>query len=385
MNGTREGSGPMHREALTKPDGRGLWLYSREPMHGPFDAPAPPGPPVVANSELRWHPLRGEWVAYASHRQERTFLPPPDWDPLAPMKPGGHPTELPGGDWQVAVFENRFPALSPRAPEPPHEIVGTRAGRGACEVVVYTPSANGSIADLEAVHLELLIDVWADRCEELGARKEIEYVMPFENRGAEVGATLHHPHGQIYAYPVVPPIPARELELMKRHWVHHGEGLLARHLKEELEEDRRILFAGEHVVAFVPVFARYPYEVWIAPRRAAPRLAALDRAQRADLGRALCEVVHRYDGVRPGPFPYVMVIHQAPSDGEPHPEAHVHFEFYPPYRTAERLKYLAGTEIGAGFFTNDALPEAKAEELKAVTVGRDDGRRPSLAGRKRPR
>ena len=384
MNAKREESGPVHREALTKPDGRGLWLYSREPMHGPFDAPVPPGPPVVAKSEIRWHPLRGEWVAYASHRQERTFLPPPDWDPLAPTRPGGEPTELPSGDWQVAVFENRFPALSAHAPEPEHEIVDTRAGRGACEVVVYTPAGSGSIADLDAAHLELLIDVWADRCEELGRRSEIAYVMPFENRGAEVGATLHHPHGQIYAYPVVPPIPAREQELMKRFWVHHGKGLLAHHLEKELEEERRVLYAGEQVVAFVPVFARYPYEVWIAPRTAAPRLSALDRAQRVDLARALRDVVLRYDGVRPGPFPYVMVIHAAPSDGEPHPESHVHFEFYPPYRTRERLKYLAGTEIGAGFFTNDALPEAKAEELKAVTVARSEERSSSLSGRKRP-
>jgi len=356
----------MNRHDLVKPDGRSLLLYSEGEMHGPFEAPAPPGPPISAHSELRWHPLRGEWVAYAAHRQERTFLPPADWDPLAPTRPGAEPTELPGGDWQVAVFENRFPTLTPESPRPPHGIVDVRPGVGACEVVVYTPRASGSIADLPPGHLELLIDVWADRTAELGARREIAYVMPFENRGAEVGATLHHPHGQIYAYPFVPPIPARELELMKRCRLHHGTGLLERHLERELAEDRRVLYAGQHVITFVPAFARYPYEAWIAPRRAAPTLAALDRAERADLAHALRDLVLRYDGIRPGPFPYVMVIHQAPCDDEPHPEAHVHFEFYPPYRTPQRLKYLAGTEIGAGLFTNDALPEAKADELKAV-------------------
>ncbi len=360
----------MNRRELTKSDGRRLLLYAEHEMHGPFDAPSPPGPPVSAHSELRWHPLRGEWVAYAAHRQERTFLPPADWDPLAPTRPGHDPTELPGGDWQVAVFENRFPALTPQAPEPPGEIVATRAGIGACEVVVYTPSATGSLADLPLRHLELLLEVWADRTRELGERSEIAYVMPFENRGAEVGATLHHPHGQIYAYPFVPPIPAREIENMERCWLEHGEGLLERHLRRELAEDRRVLYTGEHAVAFVPAFARYPYEVWVAPRRPAPSLVALERAQRADLARALHDLVLRYDGIRPGPFPYIMAIHQAPTDGAPHPEAHVHFEFCPAYRSPERLKYLAGTEIGAGLFTNDALPEAKADELKAVVPGR---------------
>jgi UDPglucose--hexose-1-phosphate uridylyltransferase len=356
----------MTKRRLLKPDGRAVWLYAAGPIPGDIEAPAPRGGPVVARPELRWHPYRGEWVDYAGHRQERTFLPPPDYDPLAPTKPGGEPTELPAGPWDVAVFENRFPSLVAGAPEPAPELVPTRPGRGACEVVVYTQEGAGGLADLDDARVEMLIDVWADRTSELGARPEVQYVMPFENRGVEVGATLQHPHGQIYAYPFVPPIPARELEEERRHRDRSGRGLLEEHVEAELRDGRRVLFAGDHVVAFVPIFARYPYEVWIATRAPVPSLTAVDSRQRAELARALRSVVGQYDALRGTPFPYVMVFHQAPTDGAPHAEAHLHVEFYPPYRTPDRLKYLAGTEIGAGMFTNDALPEAKAAELRAA-------------------
>jgi len=355
----------MHRQRLKKSDGRQLLLYSTEPLDGITEAPQPAGEQVHANSHLRWHPLRAEWVAYAQHRQERTFLPPAGWDPLAPTRPGHEPTELPAGSWHVAVFENRFPSLDRNAQQAPESIVQTAPGYGECEVVVYTQAPTGGLADLAPDDLELLIEVWADRIEELGARDGIEYVMPFENRGVEVGATLQHPHGQIYAYPFVPPIPARELAEQLAYHETHGRGLLEDLIEAEMVENSRVLFATDTIAAFVPAFARYPYEVWIAPRAPVPALSELDSRQRADLGCALRDVLRRYDAVRGAPFPYVMVIHQRPTDGAPHPEAHVHFEFYPQYRSPERLKFLAGTEIGAGMFTNDALPEAKAAELLA--------------------
>jgi UDPglucose--hexose-1-phosphate uridylyltransferase len=362
----------IHRRRLVKPDGRALVLYAGQPLPDDLVAPQPSGPPVVATPHLRWHPFRAEWVDYAGHRQERTFLPPPDWDPLAPTAPGGEPTELPAGPWQVAVFENRFPSLAPRPPAAPPGIVATRPGHGICEVVVYTQERQGGLGDLPLHQIELLVHVWAERTAELGARDGIEYVMPFENRGVEVGATLHHPHGQIYAYPLVPPIPARELEQQRAHLERHGRGLLEQHIEAELQDGRRMLYEGESMVAFVPAFARYPYEVWIAPRAARPDLPSLDARERADLARALKTVVLRFDGLFGSPFPYVMVFHQAPTDGAAHPEAHLHAEFYPPYRSRGRLKYLAGTEIGAGLFTNDALPEAKAAELRAVSVSLEE-------------
>jgi UDPglucose--hexose-1-phosphate uridylyltransferase len=362
----------MHILRLTKPDGRPLLLYAREPLPATLEAPSPNPTPLNPNSHLRWHPLRGEWVAYAAHRQNRTFLPPPEYNPLAPSRDAENPTEVPEGPWDVAVFENMFPTLTPLAHEPPATIVETRPGLGACEVVVFTQDATSSLGALPLAHLELLLDVWAHRYVELGRREDVQYVFPFENRGVEVGVTLHHPHGQIYAYPFVPPIPARELAEQHAYRERTGRGLLEDHLRAELEEGpQRFVYSGDHVVALVPVCARYPYEVWIAPLRGAPSIADLTPPERADFARALKTVLLKYDGLWQRPFPYIMVFHQAPTDGRAHPEAHLHIEFYPAYRMPNRLKFLAGSEAGAGVFTADTLPDAKAAELRAVEISLD--------------
>lgn len=362
----------MHRLHLIKPDGRSLWLYSRSPLPASLTAPASGSQPASPDSHLRWHPLRGEWVAYASHRQHRTFLPPPEWNPLAPMTDPAVPTELPAGPWEAAVFENLFPTLSGRAGPPPPSIVETRPGHGACEVVVFTQDPSTSLGRLPLDRVALVLDVWADRCEELGRRDDVAYVFPFENRGVEVGVTLHHPHGQIYAYPFVPPVAARELEQQAAFHEREGRGLLQDLLERELDDgERRVIYRGRHAVALVPVCARYPYEVWIAPLRAAPALPDLTAEERLDVARALKTVLLKYDALWQRPFPYILVVHQAPTDGRPHPEAHVHIEIYPAYRMPGRLKYLAGSEVGAGVFTADTLPEEKARELQAVEVSLD--------------
>ena len=358
----------MHKQTLYKSDGRALILYAHHEMRPPATAPSPAGGGDSANPHMRWHPLRGEWVAYAAHRQNRTFLPPADFNPLAPTTDPANPTELPAGDYEVAVFENRFPTFTLQAHDPPAATVETRPARGVCEVVVFTQDSGSSLGTLPLERIELVVDVWADRYSELGAKPDVQYVMPFENRGVEVGVTLHHPHGQIYAYPFVPPEAARELNAQREYLLQRARGLLEDLIAAELQDGRRLLYEGSHVVAFVPVCARYPYEVWIAPRRPAPSLAALGQDERRDFARALKTVLLKYDALWSRPFPYVMVFHQAPTDGEPHPEAHVHIEFYPPYRMPGRLKYLAGSELGAGAFTADTLPETKAAELRAVEV-----------------
>jgi UDPglucose--hexose-1-phosphate uridylyltransferase len=356
----------MEKLALTKPDGRPLLLYAREPIP-PVAPVSPAGDRPAARNHLRWHPLRGEWVAYATHRQDRTFLPA-DFNPLAPTTDPARPTELPAGRYDVAVFENLFPTLSLSAPDPAGALVDTRPGRGVCEVVVFTQDPRATLGGLPLPHLELLFEVWADRYAELGARPEVRYVFPFENRGVEVGVTLTHPHGQIYAYPFVPPIPARELQMQAAHRETHGRGLLEDLIAAELAEGTRTIYVGERAAAFLPVCARWAYEVWVAPRRAVPSLPELDAADRADLARALKTVLLKYDALWGRPFPYVLVFHQAPTDAREHPEAHLHIEIYPAYRKRDRLKYLAGSELGAGAFTADTLPEEKAAELRAVEV-----------------
>ncbi len=189
----------MYKRRLTKADGRALLLYSREAPPSAAAAPSPAGAGTPPNAHLRWHPLRAEWVAYASHRQYRTFLPPPEYNPLAPTTDPANPTEVPAGTWDVAVFENLFPTLTMAAHDPPPLSVATAPGKGVCEVVVFTQEATSSLGRLPLWHLELLIEVWGDRYTELAAIPEVQYVYPFENRGIEVGVTLHHPHGQLFA------------------------------------------------------------------------------------------------------------------------------------------------------------------------------------------
>ncbi len=361
----------MHRRELIKPDGRALTLYAHVPLPDTMVAPSPSAARHEPNAHLRWHPLRGEWVAYAGHRQNRTFLPPAEFNPLAVTVDAQHPTELPAGPWEVAVFENLFPAFAATSHDPPSLGVPTKPARGVCEVVVFTQDANASLGVLPLARLELIVDVWADRYEQLGARPDVQYVFPFENRGVEVGVTLHHPHGQIYAYPFVPPVAARELDEQHAYLQHHGRGLVADMVALELGEAVRLVYAGPHVAAFMPICARYSYEVWIAPVRPAPSFAALTPDERRDFARALKTVLMKYDGLWNRPLPYIMAFHQAPTDGREHPEAHLHAEIYPAYRMQGRVKYLAGSEIGAGVFTADTVPEEKVQELQAVQVDVD--------------
>jgi UDPglucose--hexose-1-phosphate uridylyltransferase len=359
----------MHKRELRKADGRSLVLYSRWPISDAIVAPGLPESAsnrVPPNPHLRWHPFRAEWVAYATGRQHRTFLP--DANPLAATTDSARPTELPAGNYDVAVFENLFPALVAEAHDPPEELVETRPAQGSAEVMVFTQDPSASLGTLPLEHLELIIEVWADRYRVLGARDDVQYVYPFENRGVEVGVTLQHPHGQIFAYPFVPPIPARELEQQRQYFERHGRGLLEDLIARELTDGRRIVCESGESVAFLPAWARYSYEVWVAPKSAVPSLADFSPKGRSDFARVLKTVLLKFDALWHRPFPYVMAMHQAPTDGRLHPEAHLHIEFYPAYRMEGRLKYLAGSELGAGMFTADTIPEEKARELRDVAV-----------------
>jgi UDPglucose--hexose-1-phosphate uridylyltransferase len=358
----------MYSQTLRKLDGRLLTLYSQRPIAAGIIAPSPSQEAIQANPHLRWHPLRGEWVVYASHRQERTFMPPPEYNPLAPTKDPTVPTELPAGDYDIAVFENRFPSMIPSATNAPPAIVDTLPANGACEVVVFTQDPQASLSSLPLSHLELLLQVWGDRTRIISEHPQIQYILPFENKGVEVGVTLHHPHGQIYAYPFVPPVPACMGACQLDYYQQHQRGLLQDLIQKEIVDDQRVLYQDPWAIAFVPVCARYPYEVWIAPIEPVANFLDLTPEQRAGLARALKTVTLKYDGLWQRSFPYLMAWFQAPVNGEPHPEWHLHAEFYPPYRTADKLKYLAGTELAAGMFANDALPEEKAKELQAIGV-----------------
>lgn len=358
----------MYSVDLTKPDGRSLTLYSQRPITNYANAPSPTNEPTNPNPHLRWHPLRGEWVAYAAFRQNRPFLPPPQYNPLAVSTDPANPTELPEGDYEVAVFDNRFPSLALSSSSPPSLAVETAPATGHCEVVVFTQDPGAALHSLGVERIKLLFDVWADRTERAAGTGKIRYVMPFENKGPEVGVTLHHPHGQIYAYPFVPPVPERMLENEHAYFVQHKSSLLCDMAKSELEDGRRIVYRTEHAVAFVPACARYPYEVWVMPIAPVQSFTGLSAAQKHDLALCVTAVLRKYEGLWQRPFPYLMAWYQAPTDGLPHSETQLHAQFYPPYRTRDRLKYLAGTEIGAGMFAMDVLPEEKAAELQQVSI-----------------
>ncbi len=301
--------------------------------------------------ELRFDELRGEWIDYAIHRQERTFLPSEEHCPLCPTRPGHPPTEIPLPAFEIAVFENRFPAFE--------------APRGAAEVVVYTDEHHGSLAALPAERAQALMWVWQHRYAELGARADVEYVLIFENRGVEVGVTLHHPHGQIYAYPFLPPVPAGELAADARLGGCTPCVLAAR----EAAEGVRVVYENAHVLAYVPRAARWPFEAHVVLRAHRASLLACEPAELDALAAALQALTRGYDALFARPFPYVMAVHQAPTGGGAAGRGHLHVELYPPLRTADKLKYLAGSEQGGGVFIVDALPEESAAALREA-IGR---------------
>jgi UDPglucose--hexose-1-phosphate uridylyltransferase len=295
-------------------------------------------------------------------------MPPKDYCPLCPTEEGGFPTEMPT-DYDMAVFENKFPSLQQQPPVP--DIAGTefypvRSAEGICEVVLYSSEHETTLAQMPSSKYLKLVKVWKDRYIELGQRPEVEYVFIFENKGVEVGVTLHHPHGQIYAYPFVPPIPEKELQSSKAYLDTHGQCLFCKMLEEELQDGRRIVAENRSFVAFVPFFARYPYELHISARNHCPSLAHFGTQEEEDLAAILQLVLCKYDQVFARSFPYIMVIHQQPTNGTGEAYSHFHIEFYPPLRAQDRLKYLAGSEAGAGTFINDTIPEDKARELREL-------------------
>ncbi|HKP70912.1 MAG TPA: galactose-1-phosphate uridylyltransferase [Pyrinomonadaceae bacterium] len=320
-------------------------------------------------SELRFNPLLGEWLATATHRQDRTFLPPPDYCPLCPTKPGGHPTEVPEPTYDLVAFENRFPSLKPNPDAPAIEADGiyeVEPSKGVCEVVLYSPNHYTTLAEEPVERLHKLVRVWRHRFDALSRNEFVKYVFIFENKGEEVGVTLHHPHGQIYAYPFVPPVVKKELDQCSNHFNATGRCLLCDIVEKELTFEQRIIASNDSFAAYIPFFARYPYEVHIAARRHLSALTDFLPNEELDLAEILKQVIAAYDRIFNKSFPYIMVVHQRPSDGDAYDYFHFHIEFYPPRRTAEKLKYLAGSEAGAGMFINDTLPEVKAAELRAL-------------------
>ncbi|MFF7984668.1 galactose-1-phosphate uridylyltransferase [Streptomyces sp. NPDC007901] len=311
-------------------------------------------------SEIRRDALLGDQVAIASHRQGRTYHPPADQCPLCPTQ-GERLSEIPDSSYDVVVFENRFPSLA--------------GDSGRCEVVCFTSDHDASFASLTEEQAGLVLDAWTDRTSELSHLPSVEQVFCFENRGEEIGVTLGHPHGQIYAYPFTTPRTALMLRSLAAHKeATGGENLFDAVLERELAGERVVL-EGEHWVAFVPYAAHWPYEVHLYPRRRVPDLLGLDEAARSEFPQVYLELLRRFDrifGEGEPPTPYIAAWHQAPFgtleefDGVTRDDFALHLELFTIRRTSGKLKFLAGSESGMSVFINDVPPERAAERLREV-------------------
>jgi UDPglucose--hexose-1-phosphate uridylyltransferase len=358
-------------------DGRELIYFddsdsSLGPERAADSRPPVPRPPVP---ELRQDPLTGEWISIAVARQNRAFLPPDELDPLAPSSPG-NPTEVPDY-YDVAVFENKSPSFGPALDEPgtdPAEKLASLAriglGRsrpavGRCEVVCFGPQRTGSWADFSASRARTVVAAWADRTAALSALPGVQQVYAFENRGNEIGVTLHHPHGQIYAYPYITPRTRALLASI----ASYGPGLMGDILAFERKSER-VLIAGEHCTVFVPFAARWPVEVHLLPNRHVPDFAATTGPERDEIAVMYRRILRAVDRLYDTPTPYIAAWHQAPVH-RGRDEMRLMLQVTSPRRSADKLKYLAGSETGMGAFIGDVAPEAVAARLRAALDGLD--------------
>ncbi len=358
-----------NRTAIRLSDGRELIYFDESTSANRGDYPDTrvlPAPPPTA--QLRYDPLVDQWVAVAAHRQTRTFLPPSNACPLCPAGPA-FAGEIPAPDYDVVVFENQFPSFSDRVS--PDEItsltdlVPVRPGLGRCEVVCFTSDHHSAFGSLPPARVRTVLDALADRTTEMSALG-VAQVFPFENRGVEIGVTLHHPHGQIYAYPTVPPRTQLMLGAAARYRDRTGgRDLYTDTLAAERDAKVRIVGENEHWTAYVPAASRWPYEVHLAPHRKVADIPALSDAERDAFGPLYLDVLRRFDGLFGKPMPYISAWHQAVV-GEGRELGYLHLQLFSIRRAADKLKFLAGSESAMGSFVNDIVPERAAQMLRDV-------------------
>ncbi|MGI9144691.1 MAG: galactose-1-phosphate uridylyltransferase [Candidatus Planktophila sp.] len=321
--------------------------------------------------ELRLDPLVNEWVAMAAHRQGRVFLPPKELCPLCPST-AENLTEVPEEDFEVVVFDNKSPSLRPpdgdwALPDMAGPDTDTGSAAGKCEVICFTADHGQSFKDLSTERIRVLLEAWIDRTRELSKEKFIEHITPFENRGEEVGVTLAHPHGQIYAYSYIPPKVSRMLEVAKKHKERTGKVLFDEIVAREIKEEERIVAENKHWVAYVPYAARYSFEIHVAPKVSVADLSELT-SEVADAYPAIAkEVLQRLDGVFDIPMAYIAAWHQAPVR-EGRDLLRLHWQITSVRRAPGKLKYLAGSESSMGAFIMDLRPEQSAAQLREVKL-----------------
>jgi UDPglucose--hexose-1-phosphate uridylyltransferase len=327
-----------------------------------------------ATAMMRRDVLTGDWISIAASRQNRAFLPPAHLDPLAPQTPT-NPSEIPS-TYDVAVFENKSPSFGPGLAAASGEVEAardaplglddldapglerSRSAIGRCEVVCFSPSHTGSFGTQTPRRARTVIEAWADRTAALSALPGVQQVFPFENRGEEIGVTLHHPHGQIYAYPYITPHTKLLLAAIERE----GDDLFARIVAAE-GSGPRVVLDSEHWIAYVPFAARWPIEVHLTPRRHVPDLAATSAPERDELADVYLRLLRGLDALYETPTPYIAAWHQSPVHVG-RDTVRLHLALTSPRRAADKLKYLAGSEAAMGAWIGDIPPETSAARLR---------------------
>lgn len=335
----------------------------------------------LAAWEERWHPLREEWVIIAAHRQNRPWIGATVADTTTVTPSYVDDCYLCPGNVRVSgvqnphyqttfVFDNDHPCVGEEAPEPvippsptPYRV---RRARGHARVICYSPFHNLTMAEMPEQAIAEIAQVWQQQTFDLGSYAYVKHVLCFENKGEIVGVSNPHPHGQVYATNIVFKTTETELAASQRYLLETEHTLFTAIIAAEQKDGRRILYEDEYAIAFVPYFARYAYEVYVAPKRRVAHSYDLSDVEVLALARALKNVTVRFDNLWQMSFPYVMALHQAPTDDEDYSSFHFFIAFHPPFRRPNVLKYLAGPEIGGGNFVSDTLPEEKAAELLAL-------------------
>jgi UDPglucose--hexose-1-phosphate uridylyltransferase len=333
------------------------------------------------HSHRRYNPLTDEWVLVSPHRSKRPWQGQvekpaleqrPQHDPECYLCPGN---ERAGGLSNLNyadtfVFQNDFSALLPDVPEGragDHELLRSESESGLCRVICFSPRHDLTLAEMDSSAIRRVVDLWAEQYEELAAMDAINHVQIFENKGAVMGCSNPHPHGQIWAQRSIPGEPAKELANMHEYFEQRGTTLLGDYLAVEVDRNERIVCDNEHFVALVPFWAVWPFEVMLLCRRTVASLSDLSEAERDSFSDILRRVAARYDNLFQCSFPYSAGIHQAPTDGEAHPECDLHMHFYPPLlRSATVRKFMVGYEMLANP-QRDITPESSAEQLRSLS------------------
>jgi len=313
-------------------------------------------------AELRYNPFKNDWLMVASARQNRPQMPK-DWCPFCPGS-GRVPD-----DYDVLKYDNDFPALSMNPPEPDDvatDFFRVEKAYGKCEVILYSPDHTATLPQLPIIHVKKLIDLWCERFSELSKCELSKYIMIFENRGEVVGVTMPHPHGQIYAYPLLPKKVGLKLDCAEKYKEETGNCLFCDWLKAEKDAGSRVIFENEHFSVIIPFFSEFAYGTQIISKKHIRYITDFDEMQRMALAETLRNTVGMYDSLFDMPFPYMMCMYNAPVNMGNTDSFHFHIEFFTPMRSKEKQQFLASSETGAWAHCNPTAPEEKAVELRTA-------------------